>query len=99
MEFEGYVELSFKVAENHPEYLEITVIDNGGGFSPEIQSEVYKNPVQSANYLHGSRYGEGTVYAAFYVQLMEGNIKGDNYNYADNLKGAKTSINIPVFRR
>jgi len=98
-EYNGKITLSYSlnIDKHNQSCLCITVKDNAGGFSKEIESEVYVNPVLSSKLDENgnSRQGEGTMYVAFFAELMD--IEIDSHNWNDEKeKGAEVTLLIPI---
>jgi len=70
--------------------------DNAGGFPESCLQDIYKRPVPS-NKIEGRKFGEGTVYIGFFVDLMTGDIEACNVNSENYGQGALTKVFIPYF--
>jgi len=78
--------------------LAISVIDEGGGFQPEIVGNIYVTGVTSSRKRvgGGARTGEGTMLIKFFVGLMGATIVADNVTSVDGRVGASTKILFPA---
>ena len=78
--------------------LVISVIDEGGGFPPEIVGDIYVTGVTSSKKRigGGARTGEGTMLIKFFVGLMGATIAADNVTSVDGHVGASTKILFPA---
>ncbi|MEN6633460.1 MAG: ATP-binding protein, partial [Candidatus Polarisedimenticolia bacterium] len=81
--------------------LAISVIDEGGGFQPEIIGDIYVTGVASSKKRvgGGARIGEGTMLIKFFAGLMGATIVADNVTSADGHVGASTKILFPAHPR
>ena len=70
------------------------VQDNAGGFPDNYLKDIYKRPVPSSK-REGRKFGEGTVYIGFFVDLMNGDIKAENASFGNYGLGALTRVYIP----
>lgn len=98
--FAGRIEVSFaKAGQGKQDLLMIAVRDNGGGFPRDVLSEVYTKPIHSSDRSRPGRLGEGTVWTAFYTQLLHGFIQAGNYECEDGTQGATTALYFPLTLR
>lgn len=95
--YQGIISMDFAASRDAAELM-IEISDNGGGFPRDILYEMYVNPVRSSDPNRPGRIGEGTMWVAFYIQLMGGRIQAANYDTEDGLTGARTTIVLPIVR-
>lgn len=89
-----------RVLINSKDYISVCIIDNAGGFPDNIIDKIYKTPIDSSEYINGKkRQGEGTVYVNFFAKYMNIEIEVENCITANNEKGAKVSLFIPIVKR
>lgn len=94
-ECEYIIETAISVVEiDEKKYLKICVTDNGGGFEPDVLPSIYQKAIKSSK---GERMGEGTMYIAFFVQLMNGKIQARNFVWGDSVVGAQSEMQIPIW--
>lgn len=97
LSYNRMVRLNVEIVERiETSYFCISVCDNGGGFEDEKLNSIYKIPVISSDKSSGERLGEGTMYIAFFVKYMCGEIEAKNYEIKEGFIGAETSILLPI---
>lgn len=88
-----------RIKKDSNDYISVSITDNAGGFPDDIIDKIYKSPVKSSKKdVNGKeRNGEGTVYIGFFAKYMNIGIKAENCIAADNNKGAKVTLFIPIY--
>lgn len=103
--YEGLIELritdtvhTFKKNNQTCKALCFEIQDNAGGFPEDYLKDIYKRPVLSDKKAD-RKYGEGTVYVGFFVDLMDGDIEAHNVESESVGRGALTKVFIPYYDR
>ena len=103
--YEGLIELritdtvhTFKKNNKTCKALCFEIQDNAGGFPEDYLKDIYKRPVLSDKKAD-RKYGEGTVYIGFFVDLMDGDIEAHNVESENTGRGALTKVFIPYYER
>ena len=103
--YEGLIELriidtvhTFKKNNQTCKALCFEIQDNAGGFPEDYLKDIYKRPVLSDKKAD-RKYGEGTVYIGFFVDLMDGDIEAYNVESESVGRGALTKVFIPYYDR
>jgi hypothetical protein len=103
--YDGLIELritdtvhTFKKNNKTCKALCFEIQDNAGGFPEDYLKDIYKRPVLSDKKAD-RKYGEGTVYIGFFVDLMDGDIEAHNVESENTGRGALTKVFIPYYER
>ena len=93
VDYEGRINLEIYEGKfENTRCLCIKVTDNGGGFPDDVISSVYREPIPTTK--DDRKFGEGTSYIGFFVDLMQGRITARNVSN-DYGKGAETIVYLP----
>ncbi len=83
-----------EVTHKKQKYLSVEVVDNCGGFPPEIMDTIYSEKVRSSKTVN-QEHGYGTYLIGRFARIMGIVIQHDTVLLSNNQKGAKTTLLIP----